>query len=118
VWHDRDEDASDFMREYEQLLRDHGTDYRQVHHRRFGEAEISHFYGPGRYSQHGLVYRQNFDRQGLCARLRSSSYVPAPGEPGHDALMSRLESLYSAHQRQGRVAFDYRTRVYFGRPGA
>jgi SAM-dependent methyltransferase len=116
VWNDRDEAASTFMRGYEQLLRDHGTDYRQVHHRRFGLAEIEAFYGVGRFSEHHLTYRQVFDGPGLGARMRSSSYVPAPGQRGHDALMRQLDLLFDAHQRDGRVTFEYRTRVYFGRP--
>jgi SAM-dependent methyltransferase len=116
VWNDRDEQASDFMREYEQLLRDLGTDYRQVHHRRFGRAEIEEFYGTERLAENSLSYRQVFDREGLDARMRSSSYVPAPGEPGHDELMARLGRLFVAHRRDGRVSFEYRTRVYWGRP--
>jgi len=116
VWNDRDEGASAFMREYEQLLRDHGTDYRQVHHRRFGEAQVAEFYGANRYAAHRLAHRQVFDKERLRARMRSSSYVPAPGEPGHDELMRRLDGLFEAHQRYGRVAFEYRTRVYLGRP--
>jgi SAM-dependent methyltransferase len=116
VWNDRNEEASDFMRGYEQLLRDHGTDYGEVHHRRFGSAEIERFYGGGRFVEHRLEYRQLFDRQGLQARMRSSSYVPAPGQPGHDDLMGGLDELFETHRRDGRVCFEYRTRVYLGRP--
>jgi SAM-dependent methyltransferase len=116
VWNDRDEQASGFMRGYEQLLRDHGTDYGAVHHRRFGRAEIERFFGGHRFSEHRLDYRQSFDKSGLRARMCSSSYVPAPGELGHDGLMSGLDDLFEAHCRDGRVGFDYRTRVYLGRP--
>lgn len=116
VWNDRDEQASDFMRGYEQLLRDHGTDYGQVHHRRFGRAEIEELFGGGRFTEHRLEYRQSFDRNGLRARMRSSSYVPAPGRPGHDDLMDGLDDLFETHSRDGRIGFDYRTRVYLGRP--
>jgi len=116
VWNDRDEGASLFMRDYEQLLRDHGTDYRQVHHRRFGEAEIADFYGVDRFAAHRLTYRQVFDKERLRARMRSSSYAPAAGEPGHDTLMRRLDGVFETHQRGDRVAFEYRTRVYLGRP--
>lgn len=116
VWNDRDERASVFMGHYEQLLRDHGTDYRQVHHRRIGEAQIAEFYGAGRFAEQRLTYRQVFDKDGLRARMRSSSYIPASGEPGHAELISRLDGLFETHQRGGRVAFEYRTRVYLGRP--
>jgi len=116
VWNDRDEQAGAFMRGYEQLLRDHGTDYGQVHHRRFGKAEIEEFYGGSQFSEHQLEYRQLFGRHGLHARMRSSSYVPAPGEPGHDELMRGLDDLFDTHRRDDRVSFQYRTRVYLGRP--
>jgi SAM-dependent methyltransferase len=116
VWNDRDQSSGPFMREYERLLATHGTDYRRVHHRRFGESEIGAFYGGGGFECATLTHRQVFDREGLRARMRSSSYVPAPGQTGHESLMADLDRLFDRHAVEGRVLFPYRTRVYWGRP--
>jgi hypothetical protein len=61
-----------------------------------------------------LSYRQVLDRDGVVARLRSSSYVPAVGTPGHESLIAAIEALFADHQRDGRVLFLYRTRLYWG----
>ncbi len=116
MWNDRHVEASPFMQAYERLLRDHGTDYAQVHERRQGESEIGEFYGAAGFGRRILENRQVFDRSALRSRLRSSSYVPASRGPGHAELMRELDRLFDRFQRHGRVSFEYRTRVYFGRP--
>jgi SAM-dependent methyltransferase len=116
VWNDRREDAGPFMAGYEQLLRDYGTDYRQVHHRRLGEVEIKDFFGRGVFKGCTLPNRQSFDLPGLQARVRSSSYVPAPDGPGYTELMDGIGELFEAHQTGGRAGLEYETRIYFGRP--
>jgi len=116
VWNDRREDAGPFMAGYERLLRDYGTDYRQVHHRRLGEVEIADFFGRGIFGCRTLPNRQSFDLPGLQARLRSSSYVPAPDEPGYAELMEGIGELFETRQTGGRVVLEYETRIYFGRP--
>ncbi len=104
------------MAGYEQLLRDYGTDYREVHHRRLGQGEIEDFYARGVYEYRSLPNRQSFDLPGLQARLRSSSYVPAAGGPGYAELMDGIRELFETHEKAGRVVLEYETRVYFGRP--
>lgn len=116
VWNDRAVEASPFMRSYEALLREYGTDYEQVHRRRHGEDEIVALYGRPGFRRRTLSNRQRFDRDGLRARLCSSSYVPAAQDPSHGAMIAELDRLFGLRQESGRVTFEYETRVYYGRP--
>jgi hypothetical protein len=58
--------------------------------------------------------RQEFDYAGLEGRLLSSSYAPAPGHPKHPPMLRELRRIFDRHAENGRVSFDYKTRVYFG----
>jgi hypothetical protein len=44
----------------------------------------------------------------------SSSYAPEAGHPNHEAMLAELLEIFQARQVQGRVAFDYLTRMYYG----
>ena len=115
VWNDRDLDASPFMAAYEDLLHRHGTDYELANHQRFGDGPVEAIFGEAEYQSHRLSYSQRFDRAGLRGRLVSSSYTPASGEPGHEAMLRDLDALFDAHQHEGEVGFVYATRLYHGR---
>jgi SAM-dependent methyltransferase len=115
VWNDRHEDAGPLMRGYERLLRRYGTDYGQVRRRRPTAAEIERFFGASTVVTFRLPHAQLLDREGLRARVRSSSYVPAPGRAGHRELLAAVDRLFERHEREGRVTVDYATLVYVGR---
>ena len=114
IWNDRIEDAGAFMRGYEQLLLRHGRDYEQVKRLWPTDEEIARFFGGRLPVKRVLSHAQVLDRAGLRARARSSSYVPAPGRPGHRELMAALDALFERHARQGRVTVPYATRIYVG----
>jgi hypothetical protein len=114
VWNDRDEAASELMRAYEALLRRHGTDYQEVHHRKIGPERIRSFYGHDGFEVGTFPNRQRHDRDSLRARVRSSSYVPAVGSPGHEPLMKAVDDLFDEHESEGTIELLYRTRFYYG----
>lgn len=115
VWNRRLE-CSPFLRAYERLLRRLARDYARVDHRqRATPAALSPFFGPGGYRRTSFANRQVLDRDGLRGRALSSSYVPLPGQPGHDAVLGELRGLFDAHRRDGRVAIEYETEVFWGR---
>ena len=72
------------------------------------------FYSPNEFTSHALPNTQEFDLPGLCGRLRSSSYAPAPGHPQFEPMMEDLRRLFAAHQKDGVVHMEYRTHVYTG----
>lgn len=114
LWNERITDSTPFLREYEQLLLDFGTDYADVRHERTTEA-VNQFFDPMPFEQRTFPIRQQFDYAGLKGRLLSSSYAPGPGHPKHEPMLRELRRLFDAHAGAGQVNFDYWTRVYFGR---
>ena len=115
VWNIRRVDGTPFLRDYEAFLRRWGTDYNDVSSRYRDEHALNVFFGPGRYRTRRFEYRQVFDLAGLRGRLLSSSYTPAAGDPRREPMLAALAELFGAHQRDGRVAFEYDTWVYYGR---
>lgn len=114
IWNDRKNDTTPFLAAYEKLLGQFGTDYTQSHHRQTDQPEIIHaFFGnkPGFKIFHNIQY---FDFEGLQGRLLSSSYAPLAGQPKHEEMLSELKRIFDAHHRNGRVAFEYETHVYYG----
>ena len=114
LWNERVTDATPFLRDYEQLLLAYGTDYNEVRHERTTD-EVNQFFDPQPFQERVFVMRQEFDYAGMEGRLLSSSYAPAEGDPKHAPMMQELRRLFAEHAPGGRVAVDYKTRVYFGR---
>jgi hypothetical protein len=115
IWNARRRDTTPFLAAYERLLRKHGTDYEQVAHGRSAAAMVDEFFRSDEYETRTFDNRQTFDLDGLKGRLSSSSYVPGPGESGHDAMMREAEHLFQAHETNGGITFEYDTKVYYGR---
>ena len=116
LWNERLTDSTAFLRDYEHLLLSFGTDYQEVRHERTTEA-VNEFFDPALFQERTLAMRQEFDYAGLQGRLLSSSYAPGPEHPKHEPMLRELRRIFDSRAIGGRVAFDYKTRVYFGRLG-
>jgi SAM-dependent methyltransferase len=114
LWNERVTDSTAFLRHYEQLLLTYGTDYADVRHERT-TGEVNEFFDPAPYQEHVFAMRQEFDYEGVRGRLLSSSYAPGPDHPRHRPMLEELQRIFDADAVLGKVAFDYKTRVYFGR---
>lgn len=114
VWNERLLDTTPFLRDYEALLHRFGTDYARVHESYPRAEQMLAFYSPNEFTSHSLPNAQEFDFDGLCGRLRSSSYAPAPGHPQFGPMMEELQRVFAAHQENGVVRMEYRTHVYTG----
>lgn len=115
IWNDRRPGGTPFLEGYEQLLLTYGTDYTTVTHTRISEADLQGFFGAAPLQRAAFPNRQTLDLEGLRARLVSSSYTPAPGQPGHAEMLEALAALFAQHQVAGLVAMDYDTLVFYGR---
>jgi len=118
VWNDRRTEGSAFSEGYEALLRRHGTDYRAVDHKNLVPGDFDAFFRPGPWKLFTLPNAQQLDRESLRARLLSSSYTPAPGDPRHPAMLADLEKLFHAAAQDGIVRMEYDTKVYVGNVAA
>ena len=114
LWNERLTDSTPFLRAYEHLLLDYGTDYQDVRHERTTGA-VNEFFDPAPFQERVFDLRQEFDCAGLKGRLLSSSYAPGAEHPNHAPMIRDLQEIFKTHAIGGRVRFDYKTRVYFGR---
>lgn len=117
IWNERRIDTSEFLRGYEQMLRDYAPEYGVIDHRDITAEEVAAFFRPGRVALRRFSYRQQFDYPGLKGRLLSSSYAPAEGQPDHRPMLQTLRRLFERHRRDGRVEVEYETRVFYGTLG-
>jgi len=114
IWHDRDVEATPFLRAYEAFLKEYSTDYSSVAHNKVANySALEQFFRPD--AMHLVVQEtsQELDYEGLRGRLLSSSYAPRQG-PRADAMLRALPELFEKHAAAGRVALEYHTRIYYG----
>ena len=114
LWNERCTNSTAFLRDYEQLLLAYGPDYQDVRHENT-TAAVNEFFDPSSFQERAFDMRQEFDYAGIEGRLLSSSYVPALGHPMYAPMLRELRRAFDAHAVAGRVAFEYKTRLYFGR---
>jgi SAM-dependent methyltransferase len=114
MWNMRRTDTTPFLRAYEKLLREFGTDYTQVNCEQLPEERIAEFFG-GPYNRRSFANEQVLDYAGVRGRLLSSSYVPLAGQPNHEPMLAELQRIFDLHERAGRVTIEYDTKVFYGR---
>jgi SAM-dependent methyltransferase len=113
VWNDRRLDSTQFLREYEVLLQRYGTDYAAVRHQDLDLQQVRAFVGWDAAEMVVLENTQQLDFEGLRGRLLSSSYTPEADHPSYASMLGELEEIFRRGQVNGRVAFEYETKIYF-----
>jgi SAM-dependent methyltransferase len=115
VWNDRDLDGTPFLAGYEALLVEYGNDYRAIRYRHQGTEAIPVYFGGAAPAVAEFRHRRRMDWQAIAALAGSASYLPAAGQPRHDALMSALRALFDANADVGTIEMRYTCRVHAGR---
>jgi SAM-dependent methyltransferase len=113
LWNERRTDATPFLCAYERILLMYGTDYKEVRHERT-TAEIDSFFAPSKFRSRSFDMRQEFDYPALEGRLLSSSYTPSQGHPNYTPMLKALRATFDEFNVDGRVIFEYNTRMYYG----
>lgn len=113
IWNDRRLDSSEFLRNYEALLRRYGTDYAKVQDYNPRDV-LTSFFAPKEFKQKNFPNSQKFDFEGFRGRVFSTSYTPEPGNPSFEPMLKALRELFNNYQQNGRVAFEYDTKVFYG----
>ena len=116
VWNYRRIETTPMMQAYEAIVKRYSDDYEDVSHHRpdYDDANVRAFFGPRGC---GLTIHRNeqqFDFAGLRGRLLSSSYAPEADHPNHAPMLADLHALFEDYQQEGRVTFEYDTKVYYG----
>lgn len=118
VWNERLMDTTPFLRDYESLLRQFGTDYASVKESYPHKEQMLEFFGPKACPGYELPNFQEFDFDGVAGRLRSSSFIPTPDAPNFAPMMAELQRIFDVNNQEGRVRLEYSTHIYFGRLSA
>lgn len=113
IWNERLVQSTPFLIDYEQLLLDFGTDYKEVRHENVA-GRIESFFAPDKVASKIFPNTQVFDFEGLSGRVRSASYTPEPEDPKFEPMMCLLKAIFDKHQKNGYVNFDYETKVFYG----
>jgi SAM-dependent methyltransferase len=114
VWNGYEPARTPLLKGYHEMLLRYGTDYRDVR-REIEDTHVDEFFGKGEYKTGHFKFQQSFDFEGFKGRTLSASYAPQPGEPNYDDMLNELRRVFGENQKDGRVAFDYDTEVYYGR---
>jgi SAM-dependent methyltransferase len=115
VWNLRRLDSTPFLRDYETFLQRWSDDYQEVSAQYAEEESLRGLFGDAGWIERRFDSVQHFDFEGLRGRLLSSSYTPKQGDPRREAMLAALPAVFEAHAREGRVAFEYDTRLFLGR---
>jgi SAM-dependent methyltransferase len=116
VWNERSTDTTPFLRAYEDVLLAYGTDYEQVRHEHTTD-KIGDFFLSSPFHACAFDMRQEFGYADLEGRLLSSSYAPMHGHPKYEPMLKELRRVFDSYNENGRVAMDYRTKMYYGQLG-
>jgi SAM-dependent methyltransferase len=113
IWNARRLNATAFLRDYEALLLRYSRDYPVVRHENI-EDGIEGFFEPQPLVSASLDNVQRLDFLSLKGRLCSSSYAPEESDSNFDRMLSDLHDIFSVHNENGIVNFEYDTRIYYG----
>jgi SAM-dependent methyltransferase len=112
LWNTRRTEATPFLKDYEALLCEHGTDYLSVDHTRLEGDIFDDFFT--HHQQKSFANHQDLDCEGLVGRVKSCSYVPKEGEEGYEEMLKATRELFEKHADHGKVTILYDTEVYIG----
>jgi len=103
-----------FHEGYEKILIEHGTDYSKVRDSHLDEDRLTAFFAPNAMRTATFENAQHLTIEGLMGRILSSSYMPQPGHPGHEAMSRVADAHFNEHQIAGHVRMEYDCVVCYG----
>ena len=117
VWNSRVTEGNPFMADMLTMMQNL-PGYNDSNHPRGKVLEdaVAAFCGPAA-ERHVFANPHELDFNSLIGRLLSASYVPKPGQAGHDETMAGARELYERHQVGGKLPYGLETIVYVNRTG-
>ncbi|MCC7430105.1 methyltransferase domain-containing protein [bacterium] len=109
IWNERKTNSTPFLAAYEELLQKFATDYNQINHKNIDEKIFDDFFVS--YELKTFENFQSFDYEGIKGRLLSSSYVPLKNK----AMIEKLKEIFDIFKQNGKVIFEYDTKVFYGK---
>ncbi len=117
MWNER-KSSNGFLKIYDDLLRNVSDDYENINHTKFTNENtdvFDIFFGKGNYRLKTFYNEQIMDWKGFLGRTLSCSYVPGKLHPKFSEMMDGLEEIFHRFCKNGKVKFEYDTKVYFGK---
>jgi ubiquinone/menaquinone biosynthesis C-methylase UbiE len=113
MWNERQLDSSAFLRDYERLLIEFGTDYETVRHENITRETLQDFFQTN-FERKTFSNAQAVDFEGLKGRMLSSSYMPTTENPRFSQMLENLETLFAQHRENGKIEILYDTNIFYG----
>lgn len=114
LFYNRDDEASNFMKAYNDYLKIYSKPGSFVDHRESVDPlSLDKFYENG-YETVSFKHTQTFDFEGLKGRYLSCSYAIDPGLPRHEEAIEELKALYQRFEYRGEVIMNYRVLLHYG----
>lgn len=112
IWNERQLDTNEFLRDYEKILIEFGTDYQQVRHENITKEILEKAFQT-KFRQATFENSQTLGFEGMKGRILSSSYIPSPEHPRFDGLIKNLKTLFAEHQKNGKIQVLYDTNIFY-----
>lgn len=113
IWNNRNDNSSEFMNDYNRLLNNLESDYKEVKHENLNDTDFQQFYGTKSCSIKSFDNSQTYDNKSLIGRLLSASYTPTDGE-AYTKMINEVKGIFDKHNENGKVKIEYKTKIYFG----
>jgi len=113
IYNDRKK-TDGFMNSYEKLLLKYAPNYKEQTHQDISEKEINAFFGNESLGKKNFDNYHWLDLEGFIGRLMSSSFVPLDLSL-QPSVNKELEEIFERYQFNGKVRFEYITRLWYGK---
>ena len=112
IWNERELGTTEFLRDYEKMLIEFGTDYEKVRHENINGQILQEFF-VSQFRQASFQNIQSLDYEGLQGRMLSASYIPTAENPRFNEMIKKLKSLFAQHAENDRIEILYNTNVFY-----
>ncbi|NNE98202.1 MAG: class I SAM-dependent methyltransferase [Pyrinomonadaceae bacterium] len=112
IWNERRLNANEFLRQYEKLLVEFGTDYGKVRHDKLTIESMEKAFG-SKFFLKSFPNSQTLDFKGFMGRSFSASYTPAKDDHRYEYMLGSLKSLFADFQEKGRIQLLYNTNIFY-----
>ena len=112
MWNERQLDTNDFLRDYEKLLIEFGSDYEKVRHDNISEKSLYDFF-QNDFRRKTFQNAQTVGFEGLKGRILSSSYMPTETDLNFAPMITELKRLFAKYAENGKIQILYDTNVYY-----
>jgi ubiquinone/menaquinone biosynthesis C-methylase UbiE len=112
IWNNRNSNSNDFMRGYEQLLREYGNDYNEIRGKQRDIRDMKKIFATDRVERFLFNNAQILNFKELKGRLESTSYCPLPGTEKYKKMVKKLSDLFKKYNKDNKVRIEYETEMF------